>query len=890
MTNSEKDHTSTNPEAARLQSNAAREIPLPLWGPYLSERQWGTVREDYSPYGTAWDYFPHDHARSRTYRWGEDGIAGISDYNQLLCFAFAFWNGQDPIIKERLFGLNNAEGNHGEDVKELYYYLDNLPSHYYMQYLYKYPQRAYPYDDLVKTNQARNALQPEYEILDTGIFDNRQYFDILITYAKFQDTDIAIELSITNRYDQPATLYVLPTLWFRNQWSFDPEAPRPRIFLDDAAKQHRIVCQHPHLKSYGFYFPETEEIFFTENETNTQRLFQYPNSHPFVKDAFHEALIHGRYRQEISQRMEGTKCSPVYRLQMNAGECRKLYFRLCADDTPPQGDPLDTRALQALFTQRKAEADTFYRQWLPDNADPELAAILRQAFAGLLWNKQFYHYDVPLWLDGDPLQPPPPPQRKQGRNHNWRHLNNHDVLSMPDKWEYPWYAAWDLAFHCVAMALVDPVFAKHQLILITREWYMHPNGQIPAYEWNFSDVNPPVQAWAALQIYRIERSIHGEGDLDFLKRIFQKLMLNFTWWVNRKDAAGNNIFEGGFLGLDNISVFDRAQMHPEGGLLEQADGTSWMGMFALNMMEIALEIARYDRAFEDVATKFYEHFVYIAESLNSLELWNEADGFFYDVLSLPDGKKIPLRVRSIVGLTALFATSVLNLEQLKELRDFHKRVRWFRHYRQKRNLYLPEERTGDQGLMLLSLVQRDRLIRLLRYVLDENEFLSPGGIRSISQYHRDHPFCLTIDGQTHCVDYEPGESTTRLFGGNSNWRGPVWMPINYLLIDALINDYLFYGDTLQVEFPTGSGKLMNLKQVAGELARRLIGLFRNQGEKGRKIFGPHAPFYSLPENQHLLLFHEYFHGDTGQGLGASHQTGWTALIALLIQRFGWDET
>ncbi|MBX5438575.1 MAG: glucosidase [Thermoflavifilum sp.] len=880
--------SSDNEESRRLQQNALKQIPLPLWGPYLSERAWGTVREDYSPYGTAWDYFPHDHARSRAYRWGEDGIAGISDYNQLLCFAFAFWNGKDPILKERLFGLNNREGNHGEDVKELYYYLDNLPSHSYMQYLYKYPQQAYPYDDLLKTNGSRNVMQPEYEILDSGIFDDHRYFDILITYAKYHDTDLVIELAVTNRYHEAAELFVLPTLWFRNQWAFDPDAPHPHLQLDASAQPHRILCRHPRLGDYAFYFPESEAVFFTENETNTERLFQYPNASPFVKDAFHEALIHGRFRQQLSERGQGTKCSPLYHLQVEAGHTHKLYFRLCAEEAPPQGNPLDAEALNALIAQRKAEADAFYQQWMPDDADTELAAIVRQAFAGLLWNKQFYHYDVSLWLDGDPLQPPPPPQRKQGRNHNWRHLNNHDVLSMPDKWEYPWYAAWDLAFHCVAMAMIDPVFAKHQLILITREWYMHPNGQIPAYEWNFSDVNPPVQAWAALQIYRIERSIRGEGDIDFLKRIFQKLMLNFTWWVNRKDANGNNIFEGGFLGLDNISLFDRTQMHPEGGLLEQADGTSWMGMYALNMMEMALEIAQYDPAFEDVATKFYEHFVYIADSLHSLELWNEEDGFFYDVLSLPDGQKIPLRVRSIVGLTALFATSIINTEKLQTLKDFHRRVNWFREYRRKHQLYLPEERMGEQGKLLLSLVQRERLIRLLRYVLDEAEFLSPAGIRSISQYHRDHPFCLTIDGKTYCVDYEPGESTTKLFGGNSNWRGPVWMPINYLLIESLQNYDLFYGDGLQVEFPTGSGQQVPLREVARQLALRLIGLFRRTAGQGRKIFGPYAPFYEMPENQHLLLFHEYFHGDTGQGLGASHQTGWTALIATLIQQFGWD--
>ena len=877
---------STNPERERLQESAARDVPLPLWGPYLSERQWGTVREDYSPYGTAWDYFPHDHARSRTYRWGEDGIAGISDYNQLLCFAFAFWNGQDPILKERLFGLNNSEGNHGEDVKELYYYLDNLPSHSYMEYLYKYPQRAYPYDDLLKTNRARNALQPEYEILDTGVFDNRQYFDILITYAKNKDTDLAIRISVTNRYHQDASLHVLPTLWFRNQWSFTPGAPHPSIERDMHIQ--RLICRHPTLGTYWFYYPDTEHILFTENETNTARLFQYPNATPFVKDAFHDVIIHGKW-DLLKDRQHGTKSSPVYVLNIPAGQTRNLYFRLCAEHSLSEHNPIDEKWIENLIQQRRQEADLFYNQFLPEKPDPDLANVFRQAFAGLLWNKQFYHYDVPLWLDGDPLQPPPPPERKQGRNHTWRHLNNHDVLSMPDKWEYPWYAAWDLAFHCVAMALIDPVFAKHQLILITREWYMHPNGQIPAYEWNFSDVNPPVQAWAALQIYRMERSINGEGDLDFLKRFFQKLMLNFTWWVNRKDASGNNIFEGGFLGLDNISVFDRTQMQLNGGLLEQADGTSWMGMFALNMMEMALEIARFDRSFEDVATKFYEHFVYIAESLNSLELWNEEDGFFYDVLNLPDGRKIPLRVRSIVGLTALFATSVLNMEHLKALKDFHKRARWFRNYRRKRNLYMPEERMGDQGLMLLSLVQRDRLTRLLRYVLDEAEFLSPGGIRSISQYHRDHPFCLTLDGRTYCVDYEPGPSTSQLFGGNSNWRGPVWMPINYLLIEALLNDHLFYGDSLQVECPTGSGRLLNLKQIACELSKRLISLFLRQENQGRKMFGPYAPFYELPENQHLLQFYEYFHGDTGQGLGASHQTGWTALIALLIQRFGWDE-
>jgi Mannosylglycerate hydrolase MGH1-like glycoside hydrolase domain len=872
-------------EQQRLELNEKKDTPLELWGPYLSERQWGTVREDYSPNGTAWEYFPHDHARSRVYRWGEDGIAGICDFNQHLCFALALWNGQDPILKERLFGLTGNEGNHGEDVKELYYYLDNTPTHGYMRYLYKYPQQAYPYNDLVETNRKRGKLDPEYEILDTGVFDNSRYFDVFVTYAKKTSTDILVRIDITNHYHDKASLTVLPTIWFRNKWNFNPYAQYPDIKLvKQGGPSESVQCSHHALGDYMLYFQQADKILFTENETNTQRLYNYPNKTPFVKDAFHEVIINEQ-DELLKDKTNGTKCSPVYYLTVEGQSTQSIFLRL-SNTTPVMNEPFGEDFI-ATFNTCKKQADEFYQRLLPENADKDLINIQRQAFAGLLWSKQFYNYNIPAWLAGDPGQPVPPESRKYGRNHSWVHLNNHDVMSMPDKWEYPWYAAWDLAFHCVALSIVDPVFAKGQLILIMREWYMHPNGQIPAYEWSFSDVNPPVHAWAALEIYRLERSVNGAGDVNFLKRVFQKLMINFTWWVNQKDANGNNIFEGGFLGLDNISLFNRSAMLPDGGTLEQADGTSWMGMYALNMMEMALEIAIYDPAFEDVATKFYEHFVYIAASLNNMGIWDEEDGFYYDILSLPDGRQIPLKVRSIVGLTSLFAVSIMDLNELNELKDFQRRINWFHNYRAARNLYLPDEQTQDKGKMLLSLVHKDKLVRLLERVLNENEFLSVGGIRSVSKYYKDNPFSLQIDGHTYSIDYEPGESTSGLFGGNSNWRGPVWMPINYLLIQSIRNYYFFYGDSLKVECPKGSGNWLNLLEVADELANRLINIFRKDNNNQRRVFGDYTSFYQQQENKELVQFFEYFHGDTGRGVGASHQTGWTALIVMLIQNYGW---
>ncbi|MHB1920723.1 MAG: MGH1-like glycoside hydrolase domain-containing protein [Chitinophagaceae bacterium] len=869
----------SNPEQQRLDENALKVIPLEKWGPYLSERQWGTVREDYSANGDAWQYLPHDHARSRAYRWGEDGLGGISDLRQRLCFALTLWNGRDPILKERLFGLSGPEGNHGEDVKELYYHLDNTPTHSYMQYLYKYPQQEYPYQELLDVNRSRSREEPEYEILDTGIFNDSRYFDVLITYAKNNSEDILIQIEVTNRYHESARLIVLPTLWFRNKWSFGLMNSKPEIKPLAGKKEcSGVVCSHETLGTYFLYFPSPDQLLFTENETNQERLFGIPNPSPYVKDAFHEVIVQGN-GDLLRDRLSGTKAAPVFDFSLEGGQTKTFRLRLSRDEV--NGNPLGKDFDQGLKS-RQEEADLFYQSIPGAPTDPELRSIQRKAFAGILWGKQFYNYDIDVWLNGDKGQPIPPSQRLEGRNHLWKHLNNEDILSMPDKWEYPWYAAWDLAFHCVTLALIDPVFAKSQLILIMREWYMYPNGQIPAYEWNFSDVNPPVHAWAALQIYRIEKTKRGKTDVEFLKRVFLKLMINFTWWVNRKDANGNNIFEGGFLGLDNISLFNRSNPLPDGGLLEQADGTSWMGMYALNMMELALEIAVHDPSFQDVATKFYEHFVYIADSLNDLGLWNEEDQFFYDVLSLPQGKTIPVKARTMVGLTALFAVCVIDHKLLEKLPDFSKRINWFRKYRTSNGKYLPNEQIKTDDNMLFSLVHKDKLIKILQRVFDEQEFLAPGGIRSVSAQYRDNPYTMNLDGRNYSIDYEPGEATVGLFGGNSNWRGPVWMPMNFLLIKALQAFHQFYGDEVKLEFPTGSGNWLNLDQICRKLAQRLIGIFRKDPSGNRPVNGQEDDFYRLPENQDLILFYEYFHGDTSMGLGASHQTGWTALISVLI--------
>ncbi len=852
------------------------------WGPYLSERQWGTVREDYSATGSAWDYFPHDHARSRVYRWGEDGIAGISDEQQRICFALALWNGKDPILKERLFGLSGPEGNHGEDVKELYYYLDNTPTHSYMKHLYKYPQAAFPYSDLVETNHRRSKEEDEYELPDTGVFNEGKYFDVFTEYAKKDAEDIHIRITIHNRGQETAAITILPTLWFRNLWSFGMAKDKPLMYLKKVPNGYGEVKVIDYAAGeYHFYFERPARTLFTENETNTERLYGQPNKTPFVKDAFHRAVT-GNDFNWLESKKEGTKFSPMYEYKIPAGASVTVKLRLSKSEI--SGDPFDP-GFDNTFAQRLNEANDFYEQ-LSNARESDLRNIQRQAFAGLLWSKQYFNIDIPRWLNGDPGQPAPPAQRMTGRNHQWMSLNNEDIISMPDKWEYPWYAAWDLAFHCVPLSMVDPQFAKDQLILFLREWYMHPNGQLPAYEWAFSDVNPPVHAWSCLQVYKMEKEKTGAGDIHFLKRVFQKLLINFTWWVNRKDSKGNNVFEGGFLGLDNIGVFDRSNTIPGGGRLEQADGTSWMAMYCLNMLEMALEISQHDDSYEDVTTKFFEHFVYIAESLNRIGenwtgSWDEEEGFFYDVLSMPDGRYIPLKVRSLVGLSTLFAVLVLKKEWLEKLPDFHKRLKWFQRYRADNGQYLVIEELNDHDDILLSLVPRSRLQKLMKALLDEEEFLSRGGIRSISKIH-EKGYAVNIDGQDFGLNYQPGESRSGLFGGNSNWRGPVWMPMNFLLVKALKTYCDYYRDNCKVEYPTGSGNWIRLSEVSNELSKRLVSVFREGADGHRPVNNGSDLYKNDPHFRDLVLFYEYFHGDTGRGVGASHQTGWTGVVAELI--------
>jgi hypothetical protein len=869
-----KDETADG-EAQRLEQSAGKDVPLAKWGPYLSERQWGTIREDYSQNGDAWNYFTHDHARSRAYLWGEDGLAGISDYFQNLCFAISLWNHNDPILKERLFGLTNPEGNHGEDVKELYYYLDNVPSHYYMRYLYKYPQAAFPYSQLIEENRKRSRQDPEFEILDTDVFADNKYFDVEVEYSKKSDNDIFIKISISNRGDEDASISVLPTLWFYNRWQYGGLQQRPVISLVD---HQTVKADHERLGSYYFYFKESTELLFTENETNCEKLFGKPNAYSRVKDAFHDAVIKNDTKLVTSQK-EGTKFSPLYQLTIARGNSKEIYLRL--SDQMVQ-TPFE-EGFEELFKQRKKEADEFYASMISDSLPQEMKNIQRQAYAGLLWNKQYYHYDLERWINNSDGISPESDDRLNGRNHLWKYLKNQDVIVMPDKWEYPWYAAWDTAFHCIPMAVIDPVFAKNQMILIMREWYMNPQGQLPAYEWNFSDVNPPVHAFCAMEVYRIEKEKKGNGDITFLKKIFQKLIINFTWWTNRKDINGNNVFEGGFLGLDNIGVFNRSDT-PGDVILEQADGTSWMGMYALNMMDMALEIAVHDPSFEDSCTKFYEHFVLIAEALNELGLWNLDDQFFYDMLLINGSTTMPLKVRSIVGITPLLAVSVISKEKLQKLNDLKKRMGWLKEYRVHNNMYLPNEENDHHDLTLLSLVHRGKLVKLMERLLDESEFLSPGGVRALSKYHGAHPYDASIEGNHFHVQYDPGDATSGLFGGNSNWRGPVWVPFNYLIIKAIHKYYAFYGDTLLVDCPTGSGNQMNLKQIADFLTDRLIGIFLKNDNGERPLFGLYNDFYKREENKELILFHEYFHGDTARGLGASHQTGWTALITCLSEQ------
>ena len=864
-------------EQQRLKVNAGKKIPLEQWGPYLSDRQWGTVREDYSENGDAWNYFPFNHSHIRAYRWGEDGLGGISDFFQNLCFSVALWNGKDAILKERLFGLGNYEGNHGEDVKELYYYLDNIPSHYFMKFLYKYPQQAFPYQQLIDTNKTRSKTEPEYEILDTGIFNENKYFDVYITYAKYSKRDIGIKIEITNRSKAAAPITILPTLWFYNRWQYGGLDKKPII---KEVNEFTVKATHERLGSYYLYYQKADERLYTDNETNTEKCFGKPNESIFVKDAFHDAIIEKKNTSLLGNKKQGTKFAPVYNCTIAAGATKTIFLRL----TDVLMDAPFSKGSDAIFQTRKQEADEFYQEVLPKHISEDLKNIQRQALAGLLWSKQYYHYDIERWLTQSDSIAPISAQRKNGRNNDWQHLKNQDVILMPDKWEYPWYAAWDLAFHCIPMAMVDPTFAKHQLILVMREWYMKPDGQLPAYEWNFSDVNPPVHAWASLQVYNIEKNKTGKGDIRFLKRIFQKLIINFTWWINRKDPNGNNIFEGGFLGLDNIGVFNRnMQMH--GSMeLEQADGTSWMGMYALNLMDMAIEIATHDDAFEDAATKFFEHFVLIAEALNELGMWNDEDKFYYDTLGVSGAAPIQLRIQSIVGLTSLFAVSVIEKKVLHQLDDFQKRITWFENYRIANQKFWPNEETAEEEKILISLIPKERLIALLQRLLSETEFLSEGGIRALSKYHQQHPYTVNIEGTEYSIQYDPGDSTSDFFGGNSNWRGPVWMPINYLIIQSIKKFGEFYNDSLSIEFPTNSGNFMGLNDVANELTKRVITLFELEENNHRKLHGEQNWFYSQPENKDLILFYEYFHGDTGHGLGANHQSGWTALVAELINQ------
>jgi hypothetical protein len=883
-------------EGKRLQESSRRAAYWKRWGPYLSERAWATVREDYSADGSAWDYFPHDHARSRVYRWNEDGIAGISDRHQQICFALALWNGRDPILKERLFGLTGPEGNHGEDVKEYYFYLDSTPTHSYMKYLYKYPQGEFPYAELVEKNRPQEKSQAEYELIDTGVFDEDRYFDVFVEYAKADTEDILIRISATNRGSEKAELHLLPTIWFRNRWSWGYAEARPLLCrgseqLENETNAALIELEHEYYGRRLLYCEGTPTVLFTENETNTQRLFGVANRQPYVKDAFHEYVIRGA-REAVNPLQTGTKAAAHYILHLNPGETATLRLRFLPAEVAQGHTDILGENFNQVFAERINEADEFYSTIIPQHLSLDARSVMRQSFAGLLWSKQFYHYVIEQWLKGDPATPAPPEQRWQGRNHDWLHLYNADVISMPDKWEYPWYAAWDLAFHCVPLALVDSDFAKEQLILMLREWYMHPNGQIPAYEWAFGDVNPPVHAWAAWRVYKIEEKLSGKGDRVFLEKIFHKLLLNFTWWVNRKDVEGNNIFEGGFLGLDNIGVFDRNSQLPDGSFIEQSDGTSWMAMYTLNLLAIALELARTDPAYEDVASKFWEHFIFIAHAMNNIgrdnvELWNEEDGFYYDVLHTRDGRHIPMRVHSMVGLIPLFAVETLEPEMLENLPGFRRRMEWFIKNRPDLTGNVASmEIPGRRERRLLSVVNQDRLRRILKKMLDENEFLSPYGIRALSRFHLENPYTLRLDGKEHRVDYEPGDSTTELFGGNSNWRGPVWFPVNYLLIESLQKYHYYLGDAFKVECPTNSGQMMTLWEVAAEISRRLSHLFL-RGEDGRRpVFGGTEKFQTDPHWRDLLLFYEYFHGDNGAGLGASHQTGWTGLVAKLLQQSG----
>jgi hypothetical protein len=875
-------------ESRRLAAANAKTEPWRRFGPYLSERQWGTVREDYSPHGNAWEYLPHDHARSRAYRWGEDGLAGISDDQQRLCLSLALWNGKDPILKERLFGLTNNEGNHGEDAKEIYYYLDATPTHSYLKMLYKYPQREFPYAQLVEENGRRkgDSGRPEFELLDTGVFDDDRYFDVFVEYAKAGPEDILMRVTAHNRGPEAATIYLLPQLWFRNTWSWKTGAERPQLSL---GKNGAVSAKHAELGEFTLSCDGKPELLFCDNETNVRRLYNLVDAQGFFKDGFDDYVVRGN-KSAVNPDRTGTKAGALCKLTIPPGKSTSVRLRLGKSASAKPFADFD-----ATFAARLREADEFYEALQADNANADARDVQRQALAGMIWSKQFFYYEISDWIKGDPNCPAPPNERKRGRNAEWQHLNNADIISMPDKWEYPWYAAWDLAFHCIPLALVDAEFAKSQLTLLTREWYMHPNGQLPAYEWAFGDVNPPVHAWATWRVFQMDRKERREtnpddpGDLAFLERVFHKLMLNFTWWVNRKDAQGRNIFQGGFLGLDNIGVFDRSAPLPTGGFINQADGTSWMAMYSLNLLRIALELAKCNQVYEDIATKFFEHFLHIAEAMNNIGdegigLWCNQEEFYYDVLNLPNGQSTPLKVRSMVGLIPLFAVETLEPELLEQLPGFAGRLEWMLEHRPDLAKLVSRWKERGQGERhLLSLLRGHRMKALLKPMLDETEFLSDYGVRALSKIHEREPYRFNSNGHTMEVGYWPAESKSGLFGGNSNWRGPIWMPVNYLLIESLQKFHHYYGDDFKIECPTGSGQFKTIAEVADELGRRLSKLFLKGEDGQRPVLKYHPKLAADPHFKDYVLFHEYFHGDNGRGVGASHQTGWTGLIAKLIQ-------
>ncbi|MES2734496.1 MAG: glucosidase [Bacteroidota bacterium] len=866
---------------SQQQPTEAKTKQWKKYGPYLTERQWGTVREDYSPDGSAWSYITHDMARSKTYRWGEEGIGGISDDEQLLCLAMSFWNKKDPILKERLFGLTGPEGNHGEDVKECYYYLDNTPTHSYMKMLYKYPQAEFPYARLVDENRRRSRLDTEFELMDTGIFDADRYFDLFIEYAKADTNDILIRITAHNRGPEAAPLHVVPQIWFRDTWSWGYNNYQPSLSVTG---RRNIAVNHLKFANSVLYCDGTPELLFCDNRTNGQRLYNEPATQGYFKDGIHEYVVNGK-QKAVNPQKKGTKAAAHYQTTVGAGQSATFRLRLTPATTHSPFAEFDQ-----IFATRIAEADEFYQVIQAEMPDEDAKNIQRQSFAGMLWSKQFYYYDVPQWIKGDPAQPPPTPERKQGRNSDWVHLNNADIISMPDTWEYPWYAAWDLAFHCLPLAVVDPDFAKEQLVLLTREWYMHPNGQLPAYEWKFGDVNPPVHAWATWRVYKIDQKLNnGQGDIHFLERVFHKLLLNFTWWVNRKDKENHNVFQGGFLGLDNIGVFDRSAELPTGGYIEQSDGTSWMAMYCLNLMRMALELSRTNAVYQDLASKFFEHFLLIADAMthvgeDGVSLWDEEDEFYYDVLFTPNKNSIPLKIRSMVGLIPLFAVEVLEPELMEAAPEFTARLQWLLNNRpQMANLVSRWQEPGKGERQLLSLLRGHRMKRLLKRMLDESEFLSDFGVRAMSRYHQAHPYTLQVNGSTFSVNYQPGESESDLFGGNSNWRGPIWFPVNYLIIESLQRFHYYYGDDFKVEYPTGSGIYLTIDQIADALINRLSKIFLRDENGRRTFFGENEKLQTDPHFRDYILFYEYFHGDNGSGLGASHQTGWTGLIAKLLQ-------